>query len=59
MGSEVSYEFYKDFWEMQKYYMDLSELQAQDINVSPVKGSQQELPISSRLKKIEITLREV
>jgi hypothetical protein len=48
----VSYEFYEDFWEMQKYYMDLSELQAQDINISPAKGSQQELPISSRLKKI-------
>lgn len=39
--------------------MDISELQAQDINISPAKGSQQELPISSRLKKIEITLKEV
>lgn len=53
LAHEITYEFYEEFWEMQKYFMDLSELQASDANpaVTPNKAGS-ESTLTRNLKKI-------
>jgi hypothetical protein len=47
----ITYEFYEEFWEMQKYFMDLGELVVGEGTAATL--------LSGRLKKLEVTLREV
>jgi hypothetical protein len=49
----ITYEFYEEFWEMQKFFMDLGELVSIEgtANVSPAKNAS-ELMLSGRLKKL-------
>lgn len=60
MAHEITYEFYEEFWDMQKYFMDLGELQASEatIALTPNKSGSESV-LTKNLKKIEATLKEV
>ena len=54
--TEVTFAFYEEFWDMQKYFMDISELA---VSGNAPRTKTVEIIISQRLKKIEETLKEV
>lgn len=45
-------EFYEDFWELQRYFMDLGELGKQDKRDAGTPGKEDAKLISFRLKRI-------
>lgn len=55
-GSSIGLEFYEEFWELQKYFMDLHLLNKHEGRDTATPGKEDPKLTTLRLKRIEITL---
>ena len=53
--SEVTFEFYQEFWEMQRYFVEVGELTTRKGD----KAASPEQLVTQRLRKIELALKEM